>query len=113
MKRYTIEEVNMILNMTSKGISPMDIAAKLGRDPTSLNVKLHNMRRQLGQAGPSGPKPKLTPEQQLVLGYGKLDAEQQLVELLDVPDVEFNRIKWTALGFTLGAVLVGVVMSWA
>jgi hypothetical protein len=100
MKRYTIEEVNMILNMTSKGISPMDIAAKLGRDPTALNVKLHNMRRQLGQAGPSGPKSKLTPE-------------QQLVELLDIPDVEFNRIKWTALGFTLGAVLVGVVMSWA
>lgn len=100
MKRYTIEEVNMILNMTSKGISPMDIAAKLGRDPTSLNVKLHNMRRQLGQAGPSGPKPKLTPE-------------QQLVELLDIPDVEFNRIKWTALGFALGAVLIGVVMSWA
>ncbi len=100
MKRYTIEEVNMILNMTSKGISPMDIAAKLGRNPTALNVKLHNMRRQLGQAGPSGPKPKLTPE-------------QQLVELLDVPDDEFNRIKWTALGFTLGAVLVGVVMSWA
>ena len=102
MKRYTIEEVNMILNMTSKGISPMDIAAKLGRDPTALNVKLHNMRRQLGQAGPSGPKLKLTPEQQLVLGYGKLDV-----------DAEFNRIKWTALGFTLGAVLVGVVMSWA
>ena len=100
MKRYTIEEVNMILNMTSKGISPMDIAAKLGRDPTSLNVKLHNMRKQLGQAGPSGPKSKLTPE-------------QQLVGLLDIPDVEFNRIKWAALGFTLGAVLVGVVMSWA
>ena len=100
MKRYTIEEVNMILNMTSKGISPMDIAAKLGRDPTALNVKLHNMRKQLGQAGPRGPKSKLTPE-------------QQLVELLDVPDAEFNRIKWTALGFTLGAVLVGVVMSWA
>jgi hypothetical protein len=58
------------------------------------------MRKQLGQAGPSGPKEKLTPE-------------QQLVELLDVPDAEFNRIKWTALGFTLGAVLVGVVMSWA
>lgn len=100
MKRYTIEEVNMILNMTSKGINPIDIAAKLGRDPQALNVKLHNMRKQLGQAGPSGPKVKPTPE-------------QQLVELLDVPDAEFNRIKWTALGFTLGAVLVGVVMSWA
>ena len=51
---------------------------------------------------PSGPKVKPTPEQQLVLGYGQLDV-----------DYKFNRIKWTALGFTLGAVLVGVVMSWA